>query len=316
MEKVSKLNTASPKVAILLCTFNGRHHLEEQLDSFDAQLHDNWKVWASDDGSHDDTLSILEAYQKRWPDGQLSISFGPTKGFTANFLSLACNSSIESDFYAYSDQDDIWEPMKLTCAVEWLNTIQADIPALYCSRTLLVDASNNEIGLSPLFKKQPGFANALIQNIGGGNTMVFNNSARKLLQEAGCNLPVTSHDWWTYMLITGCGGEVFYDSCPTVRYRQHKSNLVGSNTTWLSRIKRIQKLWNGRFRQWNDVNIQGLRNMYMMLTPEAQKVLDSFDLGRESSLISRIILLKRSGIYRQTLLGNLGLVAAALFKKL
>lgn len=316
MEKINKFKVDSPKVAILLCTFNGRDYLEEQLDSFDSQLHHNWIVWASDDGSNDGTLSILEAYQQIWPEGQLSINFGPTKGFTANFLSLASNSNIESDFFAYSDQDDIWEPIKLTRALEWLKTIQDDIPALYCSRTRLVDAKNNEIGISPLFNKQPGFANALIQNIGGGNTMVFNNSARKLLQQAGSNLPVTSHDWWTYMLITGCGGQVFYDDCPTVRYRQHKSNMVGSNITWLSRIKRIQKLWNGRFRQWNDFNIQGLRNVYMMLTPEAKKVLDSFDLGRESSLISRLILLKRSGIYRQTLLGNLGLLAAALFKKL
>ena len=53
----------SPKVAILLCTFHGQHHLVEQLESFAAQSHANWEVFASDDGSLDDTHAILQAYR-------------------------------------------------------------------------------------------------------------------------------------------------------------------------------------------------------------------------------------------------------------
>jgi len=86
----------------------------------------------------------------------------PAEGFVANFLSLTCKASIEADYYAYSDQDDVWESDKLERAVRWLQTVPENIPALYCSRTRLVDAENNEIGLSPLFSKPPSFANALI----------------------------------------------------------------------------------------------------------------------------------------------------------
>ena len=182
MGALSGSGVAQPKVAILLCTYHGQHYLAEQLDSFAAQSHSNWEVWASDDGSKDDTHAILEAYQQKWPDGRLSIHFGPAEGFAANFLSLTCKASIDADYYAYSDQDDIWEPNKLARAVEWLNTLPENIPALYCSRTRLVDSNNNEIGVSPLFAKPPSFANALMQNIGGGNTMVFNNAARNLLR--------------------------------------------------------------------------------------------------------------------------------------
>lgn len=308
--------TAQSKVAILLCTYHGQHYISEQLDSFAAQTHANWEVWASDDGSEDDTLATLEAYQQKWAPGRLSIIRGPARGFAANFLSLTCTTGICADYYAYSDQDDIWEVDKLERAVRWLETIPADIPALYCSRTRLVDPDNNEIGLSPLFLKPPSFANALMQNIGGGNTMVFNHAARALLCEAGKSAPVNTHDWWTYMVITGCGGQVFYDLYPTLRYRQHDGNLVGMNSSWGARFKRIHMLSKGNFRNWNENNIKALRALSYRLTPENRAILECFAKAREMSLIPRLIYLKRCGIYRQTLLGNLGLIAAAIFNKI
>lgn len=310
------VNNALPKVAILLCTYHGQRYLAEQLDSFEAQSHSNWEVWASDDGSEDDTHAILEAYRKKWSTNRLSIHSGPAKGFSANFTSLACKDSVVANYYAYSDQDDVWQVDKLERAVRWLETVPHDIPALYCSRTLLVDAGNNEIGLSPLFSKPPSFANALMQNIGGGNTMVFNNAAGALLREAGEDTPVVTHDWWAYMVVTGCGGKVFYDSNPSLRYRQHDGNLVGMNASWAARFKRVRMLWEGHFRSWNDSNIAGLRKLQHKLTPENRETLERFAKARQMSLIPRLIHLKRSGIYRQTLFGNLGLIAAAIFGKI
>lgn len=306
----------TPKVAILLCTYQGQHYLADQLDSFAAQTHTNWEVWASDDGSQDKTHAILEAYRKKWQLDRLSIHSGPTKGFVANFVSLAIKASIEADYYAYSDQDDVWDADKLERAIQWLESVPANIPALYCGRTRLVDASNNEIGLSPLFSKQPSFANALVQNIGGGNTMVFNNAARALLLDTQENLPVVTHDWWTYMVVTGCGGKVRYDSKPTLRYRQHNGNLIGMNATWAARFKRIRMLWQGHFRNWNDSNIAALYKLQHKLTPESHEILERFAKARQMSLIPRLIHLKRSGIYRQTFLGNLGLIVAAIFGKI
>ncbi len=310
------VNDVLPKVAILLCTYHGQRYLAEQLDSFATQTHSNWEVWASDDGSEDGTHATLEAYRQKWPKGRLSIHFGPANGFAENFLSLTAKASNQADYYAYSDQDDLWEVDKLERAVSWLEAIPRNIPALYCSRTRLVDAENNEIGLSPLFSKPPSFANALMQNIGGGNTMVFNNAARALLREAGETTKVITHDWWAYIVVTGCGGKVFYDSYPSLRYRQHDSNVMGMNATWTARFKRIRMLWEGRFRNWNDTNIVGLRKLQHKLTPENREILERFASARQMSLIPRLIHLKRSGIYRQTLFGNLGLIAAAIFGKI
>ena len=296
-----------PKVAILLCTFHGQRYLAEQLDSFATQTHKNWEVWASDDGSKDNTHSILMAYKAQWPAGRLSIHFGPAEGFAANFLSLTCRASVEADFYAYSDQDDVWEADKLSRALHWLTAVPPSIPALYCSRTRLVDAENNEIGVSPLFTKAPGFANALIQNIGGGNTMVFNNAARNLLREAGENKSVITRDWWAYVVVT------FYHSKPTLRYRQHGGNLSANSA---AHLERIRMLFQGRFKYWNDCNISALLTLEHRLTPENREILQRFADARGMSLVPRLIHLKRSGIYRQTLLGNIGLVAAAILGKI
>ena len=305
-----------PKVAILLCTFHGQHYLADQLESFAKQSYSNWEVWASDDGSQDDTHAILVDYQNRWANKCLSIHYGPKEGFVANFLSLTCNTTIEADFYAYSDQDDIWEPDKLERAISRLKTVPENTAALYCGRTCLVDKNNNEIGLSPLFIRSPGFANALIQNIGGGNTMVFNKAARELMLDVGENIDVVAHDWWAYMLVSGCGGKVFYDSYPSLRYRQHDNNLVGSNVTWKARFIRVRMLLKGRFRSWNDLNIEVLQSIEEKLTPENRSILSKFVEVRTSKLIPRLVGLKKSGVYRQTLLGNLGLILAAILNKL
>lgn len=316
ISRTPTLHEMHDKVAILLCTMQGQHYLRDQLDSIAAQTHLNWEVWSSDDGSEDGTHAILEEYERKWGSDRLSFHFGPSEGFVANFLSLTCKAAIQADYYAYADQDDIWQPDKLSRAVAWLKTVPRHIPALYCSRTRLVDADNRHIGFSPIFAKSPNFANALVQSIGGANTMVFNDAARRLLCAAGENVSVISHDWWTYMIVTGCGGQVFYDPTPTVHYRQHGANLVGANITLRARAKRASMLMRGRFRDWNAKNIDALWRIRPLLTPENRRILENFAAARNSWLVPRLVGIKRCGIHRQTLLGNMGLAAAAILNRI
>lgn len=305
-----------PKVAVLLCTMQGQRFLAEQLNSIATQSHPVWEIWASDDGSDDHTHAILEYYQSHWGVDRISIHAGPAEGSTANFLSLTCRADIDADYFAYADQDDIWESDKLERAVAWLQTVPADVPALYGSRTLLVDARNQHLGYSPLFRKGPSFRNALVQNVAGGNTMVFNRAARDLLRQAGENVQAVTHDWWAYMVITGCGGEVHYDPYPTVRYRQHENNLIGSNKGWIARMHRIKLLLQGRFKRWNDLNLASLNEIRPLLTAENRELLDRFAQARQGGALQRLAGLKRAGVFRQTALGNIGLVIAAAINRL
>jgi len=303
-------------VAILLSTYNGEQFLEKQLDSFAIQSHKNWTVFASDDGSEDSTKKILFEYLGKWGGERLSIHTGPKKGFAKNFYSLICNPTISKDYYAYSDQDDIWDIQKLEKAINWLQSVPKEEPALYCSRTRLVDEENIEVGQSPLFTRPPLFSNALMQNIAGGNTMVFNETAVKLLRCYGDEIDMFSHDWWTYLVIAGSGGNIFYDPLPSVRYRQHSKNLIGANSSLAAKMFRVKDLFDGRARTWTDKNIKALQTFRPKLTVESQGILDQFILLRKQKLIPRLVGLKRSGVYRQTFMSNIGLLVGVIFKKI
>lgn len=310
------LRMAEVRVAVLLCTYNGEKHLEEQLDSIAKQGLPFIDIWVSDDGSTDSTVSLLEKYKQNWTKGRFVIKSGPRKGFAANFLSLVCNSELEADYFAFCDQDDIWQRDKLSRAVKFLASNPRDKATLYCSRTSLVTESGEPMGVdSPLFIKQPSFRNALVQSLAGGNTMVFNQQTKSLLSEVGM-LEIVSHDWWTYMLVSGAGGQVIYDEMPTILYRQHDDNEIGANMNWSARMSRVVLLLAGRFKEWNEINIRALEKAKPLLTDENQKTLKQFTKLREANLLERLKLAKNAKLYRQTFFGDIALIGATILKKL
>lgn len=299
-----------------MCTFRGETFLPEQLDSIAAQAHKGWRVWVSDDGSPDGTLKTLERYRQHWGGHQLPVVRGPQAGFAANFRSLTCRTEIDAEFFAWADQDDIWEPEKLQRALAWLQSVPVDVPALYGTRTLLTDVGDRPIGMSPLFTRPPSFANALVQCIAGCNTMVFNRASRELFVEASSQGDAVPPDWLLYLLVSGCGGRVHYDPWPSVRYRQHGQNLSGSNLSLRGRWQRARLLMAGEFRGWVDANLERLARVRHRMPAHHLAVLDEFAKARQRRLPGRLIGFWRSGIHRQTALGNVGLVVAALFNKL
>ena len=303
-----------PEVAVLLCTFNGSDFLAEQLDSIRTQQGVSVRLFVSDDGSTDGTWEILRAAQQSQDFPGMHLRRGPGSGSTQNFLSLVCDEEIIADYYCFADQDDIWDCGKLARAVAKLQPCGTGTAALYCGRTRSLSADGRVTGLSPLFKRRPGFVNALIQNIGGGNTMVMNNPARALLVQAGSR-DVVSHDWWSYLLISGAGGAVIYDPQPYVSYRQHAGNQVGANTGLGRRIGRYLGVLGGRNRHWNDRNTAALEACSELLAQDNLDLLLAFKRWRSEGLTGRLFGLKNMGLYAQTFWGNLGLLCATILKK-
>ncbi|MEG5265959.1 glycosyltransferase family 2 protein [Pseudomonas sp. JDS28PS106] len=309
-------HSVTGRVAILMCTFNGAAYLKEQLESFAAQTFSDWVLYVSDDASTDDTCRILSEYQARWGAERLVILKGPCQGFASNFISLVQRRDIIGDYFAFSDQDDVWFSDKLARSLSCLSRVGETTPALYCARTCLVDADNNIIGKSPLFARPPSFQNALVQSLAGANTMLINRAARDLLLELPDDSPIVAHDWLTYLLVTGCGGEVIYDAQPGLYYRQHGGNLIGANATFMDRLARLRGMLSGRFIKWNDANLQVLFGMITRLSESNKRVLGEFAGGRQARLFKRLSALRRAGVYRQTLQGNLSLWLAILLGRL
>lgn len=304
------------QVAILLSTYNGERFLQEQLNSLIAQSHSDWTIYASDDGSTDSTLAILKNYQDKLGPDRLVILAGPRQGFAKNFLSLVKNTSIQAEYFAFCDQDDIWLPDRLSAGIAILQSIPANQPALFCSRTRLINEQGSSIGLSPLFSKPASFKNAMVQSIAGGNTMLFNVSARELLAGTRTEQTIISHDWWLYMLVSGCCGHVHYWPQPLVNYRQHGNNLMGSNSQLMGSLARIAKVFKGTFREWNDSNLLALSQFKEHLAPDNLNTYEQFQACRNTHLLRRLALLRACGLYRQTAAGQLGLFIATIFNRI
>ncbi|WP_407118322.1 glycosyltransferase family 2 protein [Bradyrhizobium sp. LMG 9283] len=304
-----------PKVTILLAARNGAEFIREQLESFRAQTYSNWELVVSDDGSTDDTLALVEEFAKSVSQ-RVIILRGPQKGFWQNFVSLVRSPEVSGDLLGYSDQDDVWFAHKLADAVDWFEQISKDQPALFCTRTQLVSRQGVPIGFSRTFKRAPAFANALVQNLGGGNTMIFNKAARLALQKTPPEALMVAHDWWTYQVISGVGGIVHYDPRPSLAYRQHGENVFGKNVGIQARLTRALGLASGQMAQWNEINMKLLNQIRGELRSDNLAILDLFSRARTAWLPMRLWLLWRSGVYRQTAMENFALNFAAIFGRI
>jgi glycosyltransferase involved in cell wall biosynthesis len=304
------------RVAVLIATFNGADFLQSQIDTLARQTVAKIDVHVSDDGSKDCSRTILEQAAQDWKKGNFSIVDGPRRGFAENFRSLVTNSSSDADYFAFCDQDDLWDEDKLAEALEWLAAQDETRPALFCSRTRTITIDGREIGFSRLFPRMPSFRNALVQSLAGANTMVMNRAAWNVMREACRRTRFVSHDWWCYQIVTGVGGTVHYSPVAKIAYRQHPTNVVGENKSWRARIARLRYLMEGRFSRWNEMNLAALGACEDMLTADALKVVGLFQQSRNGTLFARIFALLRSGLYRQTVYGQIGLYVACVLKKL
>ncbi|UMA64722.1 glycosyltransferase [Roseivivax marinus] len=306
------------RITILIAVYNGGAHLAEQLDSLAAQTHGNWRLVASDDGSADNSRSVLDAFAA---DHDVETVDGPRAGASENFMSLLRRVGAASDgdpgWLAFADQDDIWLEDKLARSVAALAGIDPDTPALFCSRSWIADADAKPLRASPPRPRPLGFRNALVQNVVAGNTIVVTPAAARLLCAAAAEAgPVVIHDWWVYQVMSGAGAVLIHDDTPTLHYRQHGANEIGANDSARERARRIGMILNGRYRAWNETNIAALRRSSARLLPENRERLERFAEMRRAALPLRLWKLGRLHLYRQSTMSTVALWVAALLRRL
>ena len=296
----------TPIVHVLLATYNGAQHIAEQWASIEAQEGVRVVLHVADDGSADGTPELLEQLAARRGGAVIDVQWlhaPPRRSATGSFMQLlaqAVQRFPDLAWLAFSDQDDIWLPGKLARAIATLADTPHGQPALYGARTLIVDEDNHELAPSELFRRPPCFRNAVAQSIMGGNTMVLNGIAARLVAGSAA-MPLQAHDWFSYQLVSGAGGKVHYDPQPFVRYRQHDNNQVGSNIGWQATVNRLQRMFFGRhYTQWNDKHVAALRARADALTPANRAALEAFHQARHAPLPwTRMVWLRRSGVFRQ-----------------
>lgn len=298
-----------PPITILMAVYNGGTHLAEQLDSIAAQHHRDWRLIISDDGSRDDSVAISAAFRDRVGAERVTLIDGPGQGPTRNFLHLIQHAPKDS-LLAFSDQDDVWLPEKLSRAAAAL--AQTVVPTLYCARTLICDDQLQNRVESRLFGRPHGFRNALVQACTPGNTSAFNLAASALLKRgAAAARDVEAHDWWAYQLVSGAGGAVIFDPEPMLLYRQHAANVMGRNDTPRGRLRRMTMLMGGDYGRWLAANADALAAVAHLLSPENRALLSQFAAMLRLPGPMALLRLRQMGLYRQTTDGDLALNMAA-----
>ncbi len=228
-------------IAVLLSTYNGEQYLREQLDSILKQKTSHKvTVLVRDDGSSDNTVSILKEYETEYPF-RVHVYYEKNIGYIESFFELIRKAE-GYDYYALSDQDDIWLEDKIETAIAKCEACEYRGPLLYGASSFLVNEQLEIMGETQKNLRGISWDNALIQNIFPGHAEVFNDALCQILkQEIDCS-KIYVHDFWI-MYMAMLYGKAIFDNESHTWYRQHGTNTVGfgkNRMEWIiGRLKRI-----------------------------------------------------------------------------
>ena len=299
------MTTPLPSIAILLSTFNGAPYLAAQLDSLAAQEGVEWRLFWRDDGSHDGSPALMQAFAAASGAGRvMRVDEAGHMGVTASYMALLRAAVAQgSDVVAFSDQDDVWLPGKLARGLEQLRLgrVGAGIgmPVLYCSRQVLVDGALQRICESAPITVAPGLGPALTQNVATGCTVMLDRAAA-ILVAASTPPPPSLHDWWSYLLVAGAGGRIIADDAATVLYRQHGNNAVGAPRSKRRRALAALQRGPGAFMNVMRAHVAGLQAHRALLSPRGNVMVDAVAAGLAGGVPARIAALRKYELRRQT----------------
>ena len=228
------------KIAILLATYNGAKYIREQLESLFQQSCSDFHLYVRDDGSTDDTMKIIGQFHEMYPDRVTILKDSQKhRGAAKSFMYLLEN--VDSEYYMFCDQDDIWLPEKIEKTFAQMKDIEAEnvrkgtaakkIPILVATDLGVVDEQLNLISPSfnkdlkiDVFRKHPELI--CVRHVVTGCTMMFNRAAKQ------ASLPMspraTMHDEWVALCVHFKGGVISIIDDSPILYRQHTSNTLGA----------------------------------------------------------------------------------------
>ncbi len=218
-------------VEVLLSTYNGSSHIDEQMESLCRQTHTGFRLITRDDGSRDDTIARVDSYGDRLQIVRIDANREENLGAMRSYDRLLRHST--ADIVMFCDQDDIWNDEKIERVVAHLTERQeryGGIPLLGFSDLILMDnctARNGRSfmdlhGINVDSLDDPYYL--VFHNPAPGCSMVFNRAL--VASTPPCTGDTYMHDWWL-SIVAGLKGKLFLIPEPLVRYRLHASNAIG-----------------------------------------------------------------------------------------
>lgn len=286
-------------VEIVMATYNGVKHLQQQIDSIFNQTHTNWTLLIGDDRSTDNTPMFLAELQNKHPEKVKFLPFKTNAGIVGNFSRIL--EMTEADYVMFADQDDVWFPEKIEKTLHKMAELEKqygeDVPLLVHTDMIVVDDDLKVIDKSHWHRlrfnpKHSGELNrVLVQTAAWGCTMLFN---RKLVNIATPIPPEAFvHDYWLVLVAAGCG-HVGYVKEPTLYYRQHSNQWLGSRAPDFAWFKN-EMLNNPKFQ--NDEELRIMKHMlrgYMFY-----KRYDNFLSDEQKQMVEAFIDMKYQPLWKE-----------------
>ncbi len=271
-------------VSILMATFNGEAYVAEQIESLLAQTIVADAIYICDDGSTDGTFSILEQYARQYPARIFLTKTNENMGAAINFMHMMIEH--KDAYIMLCDQDDIWLKDKTERTLARMREMEREYgetaPLLVHTDLCVVNEQNEEIAASfwramNADCKKTALHQLLIQNCLTGCTAMYNRALAELIDEIPAGMVM--HDWWL-VLVAGAFGHIGHVQAATIRYRQHRHNVIGAKDvrTLAYKLNRllhadeVRRAIHGTYPQAADLlAIYGGR-----LLPEQRQLLQSY----------------------------------------
>ncbi len=233
-----------PTVAVLLASYNGERFIKEQIETIENQDEVISHIFVSDDCSDDATIRIVSELKHIYENITILSEIVKFGSAAANFFHLIMRAPTEGyDFYALSDQDDVWLSSKLFSAI---NALTANSAAGYSSS---VDAWWSNQRIRHVKKNHPQkIYDYFFEGPGPGCTFVLKRELFLRLREFISNNQnaiknIYYHDWFIYAFSRSRDYRWFIDGLSYIHYRQHKNNDTGANIGLRSLSSRLKKIW-------------------------------------------------------------------------
>jgi Glycosyltransferases involved in cell wall biogenesis len=253
------------KVSILLSVYNGDKYLADLLDSIINQSCNDFTLYIRDDGATDSSLSIMRDYSKRFDNIVLIDDFN-NLGSKYSFLYMMC--MIESDYYMFCDQDDVWKTDKVKISLNSLKKMERnypDTPLIIHTDLEIVDGNLNTIAKSywkhlKIPVDMPHTFEMMCHfNDVTGCAMAFNKSARNLyFKYKDVLLPKhVYHDLLISLLTVKYGGLIIPVHQSTILFRRHGQNEtdpLANDRSILERPLRIFIFTREQFKRYKFYN--------------------------------------------------------------
>lgn len=241
-------------IAILMATYNGGKYLRTQIESIIGQTRGDWHLYIRDDGSTDNTMELIGEYAAAHSNITVVEDSLGSLGVRDQFLHLL--DVVDSDYYMFCDQDDVWFDDKIEKTMALMLQTEARHPdkgvligsdCAMCGPELEVVNKScwDHLRINPKeFLTENGiFCYPFVT----GASMVLNRRMKQLLLPLPEGLPKNRpmYDWWV-LINAKRNGVVELLEEPTRYYRQHSNNVSGGvdklDTAYSSKLKHLKRV--------------------------------------------------------------------------